>query len=330
MNAFIAFRVHNDDGQIRAGLEEIHLHDLNEGEVVIKAAWSDVNFKDALAATGKGKIMRRFPMVGGIDVAGTVHASEDSRFKPGQEVLVTGCGLSEDYDGGYAQYARVKADFVIPLPERLSLRESMVLGTAGFTAALAIERLEHAGLQPQQGPVLVTGATGGVGSLAIDMLNKAGYEVAALTGKADQVDYLKELGADEVLISDQLDFGKRPLEKARWAGAIDALGGDTLAWLTKTVQPWGGIASIGLAAGWDLNTTVMPFILRGVSLIGIDSVHCPRDLREKVWQRLAEELKPRHMDRIVAKEVSLNDISGVFQALMDRTLTGRILVRIDH
>jgi len=326
--AFMTFRVHNESGVIRSGLEQVALDALGEGDVIIRAAWSDINYKDALAVTGEGKVMRRFPLVAGIDVSGVVSASDDARYQPGDAVLVTGCGLGEKHDGGYAEYVRVPGDWVIPLPQGLSLRESMSLGTAGFTAALAMERLEQLGTRPESGPVLVTGASGGVGSIAIDIFSKAGYEVTALTGKPEQVDYLKSLGAEAVLLTSETTMGKHPLEAARWGAAIDSVGGEVLAWLTRTTRPWCNIASIGLTGGWELNTTVMPFILRGVSLIGINSVDTPRDLRLKIWQRLAGELKPRNLDRIVTHEVPLEQIDSAFRDYIDRKMTGRSLVRI--
>ncbi len=271
MNKFRALRIHRDDGRIEPRFEELTLDQLAKGEVVIRVAYSTINYKDALAATGAGPILRRFPLVGGIDLSGEVVSSEDSRYQAGQKVLVTGCGLSETHDGGYSEYARVRGDWVIPLPPGLDERAAMQLGTAGFTAALAIHRMEQNGQAPGNGPVLVTGATGGVGSLAVNMLAGRGYEVVALTGKPDAADYLREIGIARVLLRQELEFGSRPLEKALWAGAVDNLGGETLAWLTRTVDFWGNIASIGLASGPELHTTVMPFILRGVNLLGIKS-----------------------------------------------------------
>lgn len=328
MEKFKALRVHNDNGQIQPRLERLEVADLSPGNVLIQARYSSINFKDALAVTGKGKILRRFPLIAGIDVAGIVAASEDPRFAPGEQVLVTGCGLGEEHDGGYSEFVRVPGDWVIKLPRGLSPREAMQLGTAGFTAGLAIERLEANGTHPASGPVLVTGATGGVGSLAIDIFNKAGYEVAAFTGKAEQSEYLKSIGADEVLVAGSFEMGKRPLEAARWGAAVDNVGGEALAWIARTMKPWCNIASIGLAASHELNTTVMPFILRGVSLIGINSVACPRDLREKVWGRLATELKPRHLDKIACHETTLDGLVDACGSLLNRQVTGRYVVKI--
>ena len=325
---FSAFRIHQEEGTVAGRLESITLDDVNPGEVVLRVAYSDVNYKDALAATGTGKILRRFPLVGGIDLAGHVVASSDPRFSPGDEALVVGCGLSETRDGGYSEYARVRGDDLVSLPDGLGLREAMAIGTAGFTAALAVERMEQNGQTPALGPVLVTGATGGVGSIAIDLLQSRGYSVAALTGKASAAAYLKGLGASEVVLRDGLEMGQRPLEKAHWGGAIDNLGGDILGWLTRTVQPRGNIASIGLAAGVELQTTVLPFILRGVSLLGIHSVQVPDELRRKVWARLATDLRPRHLDAIITREVTLEELPGVFQDYVGGKVTGRTVVRI--
>ena len=328
MEPFLAYRVHNEDGKIEGRLDRVTLDDLSEGVVVVRSAWSGINYKDALAATGKGKIMRRFPMVGGIDVAGTVHASNDPRYAEGDPVVITGFGLSEDFDGGYSEYVRASGDWLIPLPEGLSLRDTMAVGTAGFTAALAVDRMELNGQRPDRGPVLVNGATGGVGSFAIDMLAGLGYEVTAFTGKRDRDEYLRGLGASGILYRDEVEMGTRPLEKARWAGAVDNVGGDQLAWLTRTMQPEANIASIGLAGGFKLETTVMPFILRGVNLLGINSVYVGRDRRERVWQRLASDLKPRCLDRIVTSEVVLSDLPSAFGGYMAGTVTGRAVVRI--
>jgi len=328
MEPFLAYRIHKDDGKIGGRMERITLDDLNEGDVVIRAAWSGINYKDALAATGAGRIVRRFPMVGGIDVSGVVHASGDARYGEGDPVVITGFGLSEDFDGGYAEYVRASGDWLVPLPDGMSLRDSMALGTAGFTAALAVDRMELNGQRPDQGPVLVNGATGGVGSFAIDMLAGLGYEAAAFTGKRDRDEYLRALGASRILYRDEVEMGTRPLEKALWAGAVDNVGGDELAWLTRTMQPEANIASIGLAGGFRLETTVMPFILRGVNLLGINSVYVGRERRGRVWQRLASDLKPRHLDRIVTSEVALSELPTAFGGYMAGTVTGRAVVRI--
>lgn len=328
MDPFRAFRVHQDDGETVARIDTIGLDDLGEGDVVIRACWSDVNYKDALAATGKGKIMRRFPMVGGIDVAGIVAHSGDPRFAHGDRVVVTGFGLGEEHDGGYAEYVRVPADWLVSLPEGLTLRESMALGTAGFTAALAVDAMQHNHQTPDLGPILVNGATGGVGSFAIDMLAGQGFEVTAFTGKRDQEHYLKMLGASDFMVRGATELGMRPLERALWGGAVDNVGGDELGWLTRTVHPGGNIASIGLAGGIKLETTVMPFILRGVNLLGINSVYVPHERRVRVWQRMASDLKPRHLDRIITREVDMDGLGEVFGAYIDGAVTGRTVVRL--
>ena len=326
--SFRALRIHNDAQGYRANLETLALDDLSPGEVVIKTAYSSVNYKDALAGTGKGKILRQYPMNGGIDVAGYVVASSDHRFREGDAVLCTGSGLSETRDGGYGEYARLQAQWTIPLPAGLTLRESMILGTAGFTAGLSLYRMEQNGQNPEMGPVVVTGATGGVGSLAIDILTRAGYEAHAITGKIDQFDWLIGLGARQCIARKELYWGQRPLETSRWAGAIDNVGSEMLAGLTRVIHPYGNIASCGLAAGHDLATTVMPFIIRGVSLLGIASAGTARDIREQVWERLAGAWKPAHLDTICTREVGLDQLAGVFDTMLAGGSHGRTLVHI--
>jgi acrylyl-CoA reductase (NADPH) len=328
MSDFRAYRINQDDGKIVAGFTTMNVDELTAGDVVIKVSHSTINYKDALAATGKGRILRTYPLNGGIDLAGTVVSSSSDEFSEGDTVLVNGCGLSETLDGGYAEMARVPADAVVPVPEGMSAAESMQIGTAGFTAALAIHRMEQNGQLPENGPVVVTGATGGVGSIAIDMLDGRGYEAVALTGKADQADYLERIGARRVLIRGDVDFGKRPMEKAEWAGGIDNLGGDALTWLTRTVNYGGNIASIGLAASHELNTTVLPFILRAVCLLGINSVETPRDLRLAVWRRIGNDLKPRHLGTIASNTIGFDDLPGAFDAFIDGKVTGRTVVEI--
>jgi NADPH2:quinone reductase len=328
MTPFRAFRIHEIDRKIVARFDEITLDDLCPGEVVVRVSCSDINYKDALAATGTGRILRKYPLVGGIDFAGEVVSSTDSRYTPGQKVLVTGCGLSETHDGGYAGFARVKGDWVIPLPPGLGELDSMKLGTAGFTAALAIHRMEQNGQRPANGPIVVTGAAGGVGSLAINMLAGRGYEVVAVSGKKEAEGYLREIGAARVLLRQDIDLGSKPMEKALWAGAVDNLGGPLLTWLTRTVDQWGNIASIGLAAGHELTTTVMPFILRGVNLLGINSVLTPRDLRLEVWQRIATDLRPAKLDRICTKVVGFGELPAQFDDYVKGRVTGRTVVRI--
>jgi NADPH2:quinone reductase len=328
MESFRAFRIDQDNDRIVAGFCELGLDDLSAGDVVIKVSHSTINYKDALAATGAGKILRTYPLVGGIDLAGTVVSSEDERLEPGAEVLVNGCGLSETVDGGYAEYARVNSESVVPVPAGMTAAQAMQIGTAGYTAALAIQRMEQNSQLPENGPIVVTGASGGVGSIAVDMLDGRGYEVVALTGKAEQAEYLKSIGAHEVLLRREIDLGKRPMEKARWGGAIDNLGGDVLTWLTRTVKYGGNIASIGLAASPTLNTTVLPFILRAVCLLGINSVDTPRKLRLQVWQRIGGDLRPRHLDEISGRTIEFDELPDAFQAYIDGTVTGRTVVKI--
>ena len=324
---FNAFRIHNDANGYRSGIESITLDDLNPGEVVIKTAYSSVNFKDALAGTGEGKILRTFPLVGGIDVAGHVVASTDPAFKEGDEVLVTGCGLSEHRDGGYAEYARLEGKWVIPLPKGLSLRESMILGTAGFTAALALYRMQDNRQHPELGPLAVTGATGGVGSLAVNIFSKAGYQVHAISGKAEHADFLKSLGASDVLGREALAT-KRPMESARFGGGLDNVGGAMLASLLAQTAPYGNVASAGLAATHELDTTVMPFIIRGVSLVGVASAGTARDIRDDIWRHLADDWKPDRLDAICTREIGLDGLPEVFRSMLAGGSFGRTLVKI--
>jgi NADPH2:quinone reductase len=330
MDKFRAFRIDEQDGKIVAGFANLAVDDLTAGNVVVRVSHSTINYKDALAATGKGRILRRYPLNGGIDLAGVVISSEDPAFEPGTEVLVNGCGLSETVDGGYSEIARLDSSALVPVPDGMTCAEAMQIGTAGYTAALAIHRMEQNGQAPEGGPVVVTGATGGVGSIALDMLSGRGYEAVAVTGKAGEEAYLRKIGAHSILLRDDIDFGKRPMEKAQWAGAIDNLGGDYLAWLTRTMLYGGNIASIGLAASHELHTTVMPFILRAVCLLGINSVETPGDLRRAVWQRIGTDLKPRHLDVIGSRTISFDELPEAFQAYIDGTVTGRIVVEISR
>jgi acrylyl-CoA reductase (NADPH) len=323
---FKAFRIHNDDSGYRSGIEQVSLDDLAPGEIVVRTAWSSINFKDALAGTGEGKILRRFPLVGGIDVAGHVVASTDPAFREGDAVLVTGCGLSETRDGGYSEYARLEARWAIPLPAGLDLRESMILGTAGFTAALALYRMRENRQRPELGPLAVTGATGGVGSLAVDIFSRAGFEVHAISGKTDQHDYLRAIGASQVLERDALAT-TRPMESVRFGGGLDNVGGPMLASLLAQTAPYGNVASAGLAASHGLDATVMPFIIRGVSLLGVASAGTARDIREAVWQHLAGDWKPAHLDRICTREVTLDELPEVFPTMLRGGSLGRTLVR---
>lgn len=330
--SFKAYLINQEEGKVVSRFDDMDESQLDPGEVSIAVTHSSINYKDALAATGTGRIIRRFPCVGGVDLAGRVEASTDPRFKAGDEILATSYDIGVAHHGGYSQKARLPADWVVKLPAGLSLHDAMALGTAGFTAGLAVVRMEHEGLTPDKGPVLVSGATGGVGSIAIEILAKRGYHVVALTGKEAETDYLKGLGAREVLLRQSLDLAKiKPLGKETWAGAVDNLGGDVLAWMASTMQVGGALASIGLAASFSLNTTVMPFILRGVSLLGIDSVNCPMSQRAQVWQRLATDMRPAHLapgaDRMV-RDIAFADLPAAFDDFIQGRAKGRVVVNI--
>jgi acrylyl-CoA reductase (NADPH) len=328
MERFKAFRIFNEGGKTAGRVVDMSLDDLAPGEIFFKTACSSVNYKDALAATGSGgKIVRKFPLVGGIDAAGTVVSSGDPRFKSGDEVICTSYDMGVAHDGGYGEYCRVPAAWVVPLPRGLSLFDAMAIGTAGYTAALAVCLLEQNDMSPAQGKVVVNGATGGVATLAIDMLSARGYDVTAVTGKDGEHEFLKSIGAREVLPRSAIDYGTRPLEKALWAAAFDSVGGEQLTWLTRTMQQHGLIASFGNAGGIDLKTTVLPFILRGVRLIGVDSALTPMPLRQRVWDRLASDLKPRHLADI-AFSIPLEGLPAQFDKLLQGIGRGRAVVRI--
>ena len=328
MDSFKALLIEEQDGQVVSVITQMDESRLDAGEVTIRVAYSSVNYKDALAATGAGKIIRRFPCVGGIDLSGVVIKSADPRFKVGDPVIATSFDIGVAHHGGYAEIARVPADWVVPLPAGLSLYEAMALGTAGFTAALAIVRMEENRLTPAKGSVIVTGATGGVGSLAVDMLAKIGYHVVALTGKESEAGYLRSLGAAEVLLRQSIDLSKiRPLDKGRWAGAVDNLGGDILAWIASTMEQGGTIASIGLAASMKLNTTVAPFILRGVSLLGIDSGYIREPYRRDVWQRLASDLRPPHLESM-SRKIAFEELPATFTEYVAGRAKGRVVVEL--
>ncbi|MEO9078817.1 MAG: YhdH/YhfP family quinone oxidoreductase [Rhodanobacter sp.] len=329
MTFFRAFRIHNDDAGYRAGIEMMNNDALSPGEVLIKVAYSSVNYKDALAGTGNGRILRRYPLNGGIDVAGRVVASTDPAFKEGDAVLCTGSGLSETRDGGYAQYARLDARWTIPLPSGLSLRESMIIGTAGFTAALALWRMQDNRQTPALGPIAVTGASGGVGQLAIEIFSRAGYEVHAISGKADHFDVLRELGASVCIDRHQLAFSGKPMDSVRFGGVLDNVGSTMLAGLLPLIHPYGNVAICGNAGGIEFASTVMPFIIRGASLLGVASAGTARDIRDKLWQRLASEWKPRQLDRIATSEIGLDELSSVFPRMLAGDSFGRSLVHID-
>jgi acrylyl-CoA reductase (NADPH) len=327
MEKFKAFKLEEVDRKIRAGFVDMTLEELDPGEVVVRVAYSDVNYKDALAATGKGKVLRRPACVGGIDFAGTVVSSGDSRFAKGDGVLAVGFDLGVAHHGGYAQYARVPADWLVKLPQGMTLWEAMALGTAGFTAGLGIVRMEQNGLRPENGPVVVSGATGGVGSIAVSSLSKLGYHVVALTGKESEADWLKKLGAREILLRKDLTLEKiKPLDKATWAGAVDNLGGEVLAWMASTMKFNGVIASIGLAASPSLNTTVMPFILRGACLLGINSTDAPSlALRREVWRRLGADMKPALLKEM-CRTIAFADLPKVFDDFIAARVSRRVVV----
>jgi len=328
--AFRACRIFEDAGRVAPRLVEMTADELSPGDVVVRVQWSGINYKDALALTGRGKILKRFPLNGGIDAAGIVESSQDPRFKPGDEVLANGMGLGESHDGGFAELLRVPGDWLVPLPAGLTLRESMVLGTAGFTAALAIVRMELLGQRPELGTIVVTGATGGVGSAAVSMLAARGYRVLAVSGRPEHHDYLRGLGASDVKTPEALELGTRPLEKARFGGVVDNVGGELLAGLVRHVDLWGQVACIGMAASPDLTTTVFPLILRGVSLIGVSSGNCPMPLRAEVWTRLGTDLKPPRLGTIVSQELRLDAVIEAASLLIERRALGRILVSCDR
>ena len=305
------------------------LEELPAGEVTIRVSYSDVNYKDALAIHPKTKVVRDYPTVPGIDLAGTVLASDDERFKPGDRVICTSYILGVGHDGGYSEVARVPGDWVVPMPDGLTEREAMLMGTAGFTAALSIERMEEVGVSPAMGPILVTGATGGVGSMAIAMLKKRGYSVTASTGKLASESYLRELGADEVIHRDSLIPERpAPLQKTVWAGVVDATGGAPLAAILPAVKQGGAVALSGMTAGVEFTTTVMPFILRGVSILGVDSGFCPMDVRKKVWTRAAGDLYPENLERTLEEEVTIGELPRIFNRLLEGQAVGRTLVRL--
>jgi len=329
MEKFKAFLIRDRDGKTEAGFTDFSLDRLDPGDVVVRVTHSSINYKDALAATGKGRILLRPECIGGVDLAGTVASSTDARFKPGQVVLATGYSLGVKHHGGYAEYARLPGDWVYAVPKGMTAWEAMALGTAGFTAALAVIRMEENGLRPGNGPVIVDGATGGVGSVAIAALARLGYEVVALTGKESEAEYLRGLGARQVKLRGELDLKKiRPLEKAIYAGAVDNLGGEVLSWMCSSMKFGGTVAAIGLAASPALNTTVMPFILRGVSLLGINSSDVPtRAQREEVWRRLATDMRPPQLEAL-ARTIRFEALPSAFDDFIASKVKGRVVVQI--
>ena len=328
MQTFKAYRTFEQDKVVSSRFVDLSLDDLDPGDVVIRTKYSTINYKDALSYGGAGKIMRKFPTVAGIDMAGTVESSNDARFKRGDKVIVTGYDLGVSHDGGYSEYVRVPADWVVRRPESMTAFDAMTLGTAGFTAALAIHRMQHNGLAPDNGPVAVTGATGGVGSVAIEILAKQGFNVVAITGKARESDYLRRIGAREVMLRSSLELASiRPLEKATWAGAVDNLGGDILSWLLATSKIGGTVAAVGLAADMKLDTTVAPFILRGVHLLGTDSANCPMSLRQTLWNKLAVDWRPDRVHDEV-HTIDFDELPTHFDAYLKGMARGRTVVRV--
>lgn len=326
---FKALIVDKKEDDFRVSIKELTLQDLPEADVLIKVAYSSINYKDGLAATPDGKIVRSYPFIPGIDLAGTVVSSSDSRFKEGDEVIATSYEIGVSHYGGYSEYARIPGDWIVPLPDGLTLKEAMVYGTAGLTAALSIQRLEDNGVTPDKGKVLVTGATGGVGSLAVSMLAKLGYEVVASTGKESEHEFLRKLGASEIISREDVHNGKiKALDKQLWAGAVDPVGGETLAAILSKITYGGSVAVSGLTGGGPVPTSVFPFILRGVNLLGIDSVYCPMEIRKKVWNRMAAELKPENLLQSIQKEITLEELPENLPILLKAQARGRILVKI--
>ena len=327
MSTFKAYLTSMEGRQSKTELVDFSVDQLDAGEVLIDVEYSTVNYKDALSATGAGRIIRRFPCIGGIDLAGTVAASTNAAFKPGDKVIAHSYDVGVAHHGGYAQRARMPASWLVPVPDGMSTFDAMTYGTAGFTAAQAIQRMQHDGLHPAMGPVLVNGATGGVGMVAIEILAKLGYDVVAVTGKEKDVELLKSIGAKSVLIRGQFELTEKPLGAETYAGAVDNLGGEQLSWLTRVMKVGGTIASIGLAQGWEVKTTVMPFILRGVSLLGIDSVNCPMSLRRELWGKLANEWR---CDKLAShcRTVPFAELPSVFDAYVKGAVTGRTVVKI--
>ncbi|MGN8646599.1 NADPH:quinone oxidoreductase family protein [Gracilibacillus sp. HCP3S3_G5_1] len=317
----------NDDFSVK--VDQLNLHELPEGEVLIRVHYSGINYKDSLATIPDGNVVRNYPMVPGIDLAGVVISSDDPQFKEGDKVIATSYEIGVSHFGGYSEYARIPSKWIVPLPEGLSLKEAMIIGTAGFTAALSVQRLEENNATPEKGKVLVTGATGGVGSFAVSILASLGYQVEASTGKETAHDYLRKLGADTIVSREEVYDGKiRALAKQKWAAAVDPVGGEPLASILSQLQYGGSVAVSGLTAGTNLPSTVFPFILRGVNLLGIDSVYCPMETRVKTWERLATDIKPVNLEELIAQEVSIEELTDVLPTLLEGRVRGRVLVKL--
>lgn len=327
-NQFKCFRIDQEDDKIVSGLQSISMDDINPGEITLKTEYSSINYKDALAATGKGKILRTFPLIGGVDVAGEVVESDDPRFSQGDKVIAACSGLSETNDGGYSEYARINSEAAIELPKQMDTRTAMAIGTAGFAAGLAIFKMKLNKQTPEMGPIVVTGATGGVGSIAIDMLSSSGFETTAITRKKTHDEYLKAIGTTNIVCLEEMELGERPLEKAQFGGGIDNVGGDLLSWVLRSTAPEGNVASIGLAADFKLPTNVMPFILRGVNLLGVNSTTLPNAVKQEVWDDIANNMSPQKIDQIVTKEVTLEELPDQFQAFIEGSIVGRVLVKV--
>jgi acrylyl-CoA reductase (NADPH) len=325
---FRALVVEKTEDLFSLNVKELTFDDLPQGDVTIRVAYSSVNYKDGLACIPNGRIVKSYPFVPGIDLSGTVVDSRDPRFREGDEVIVTSYELGVSHFGGFSEYARVPADWVVKLPQGLTLKEAMALGTAGFTAGLSIQRLEENGVNPDRGPVIVTGATGGVGSTAVAMLAKTGYHVAASTGKASEHEYLRKIGATEILSRDEVTDTSRPLQKERWAAAVDPVGGRTLAYLLSATKYGGSVAVSGLTGGSEFAGTVFPFILRGINLLGIDSVYCPMDVRVQLWKRMASDLKPENLLDSIGYEITLEELPSTLSAILKGEVRGRTIVRM--